>query len=454
MAKIFISYSRADADFAHRLAGALSDEGADVWIDVEAIPAGMKWSSAIQEGLQQCDAMIVVISPHSMSSVNVEDEWQYYLDKHKVVIPVRLHPADVHFQLSRIQYVDFCKQPFDAAFDQLLHELARKSVFVGTRVKLDEPIHRPVITPPPEAPAPVSAPVYAPVAAPAGVAPAVAPPTSAPAAAPAAPVFWEGRGIVGWLLPPERFGLKGRLFRILVAGLAFGAAYWLLFGYIAQQPQSLESRNLMLHSLAILDRTVQESTLIYVNEEAVQIALFVAVLLAVGFGLTALSTGIARRRDLPLWQRIVFPLLLGSIPWAVIFVFLSQSSSTVIDPRYFRPATITRVVLMTLSWQLALILPAALFRFRLLRLVFTAAGLTIAFFPIFGFRLDNPVSVNNAVILPIGTFSRLATFALMGSVISAGIWLADWLMPQTGRTARRKLIQKTVYAWSSLLLTR
>ena len=128
MADIFISYSRSDVTFATRLATSLANLGADIWIDVEDIPAGMKWSKAIQHGLASCDVMIIVISPDSMNSPNVEDEWQYYLDKKKSVIPVLLRPAEVHFQLSRIQYVDFDKQDYDTAFAQLYSELRRKGV--------------------------------------------------------------------------------------------------------------------------------------------------------------------------------------------------------------------------------------------------------------------------------------------------------------------------------------
>jgi hypothetical protein len=75
MARIFLSYSRKDEPFARRLAAALSNMGADIWIDVEDIPAGMKWSSAIQQGLDEGDLLIVVITPDSMASRNVEDEW-------------------------------------------------------------------------------------------------------------------------------------------------------------------------------------------------------------------------------------------------------------------------------------------------------------------------------------------------------------------------------------------
>ena len=126
MTRIFISYRRDDEVFARRLATSLSDAGADVWIDVDDIPAGMKWSTAIQQGLKLCDVLIVLITPESMASGNVEDEWQYFLDEGKPVIPVLLREAEVHFQLRRIQYVDFESQPYDVAFAQLHGELRRR----------------------------------------------------------------------------------------------------------------------------------------------------------------------------------------------------------------------------------------------------------------------------------------------------------------------------------------
>lgn len=99
-----------------------------MWLDVEDIPAGMNWSSAIQEGLRQCDLMIVIISPDSMASRNVEEEWQYYRDRDKPIVPVLWRRADVHYQLSRLQYIDFEQQAFDKAFKQLHSELRRKGM--------------------------------------------------------------------------------------------------------------------------------------------------------------------------------------------------------------------------------------------------------------------------------------------------------------------------------------
>ncbi|MCC6615179.1 MAG: TIR domain-containing protein [Anaerolineae bacterium] len=128
MPRLFISYSRTDESFARRLATSLSEMGADIWIDIQNIPAGMKWSSAIQQGLDVCDAMIVVITPSSASSDNVEDEWQYYRDRGKPIVPVMVAPAQLHYQLGRLQYVNFAGQPYEIALTQLHAELWRNGI--------------------------------------------------------------------------------------------------------------------------------------------------------------------------------------------------------------------------------------------------------------------------------------------------------------------------------------
>ncbi len=130
MSRIFISYARADVDFARKLARSLSEMGADIWIDVNDIPAGMKWSTAIQQGLNVCQVMLVIISPDSMASNNVEDEWQYYLDKKKPIIPVWYLPAEKHFQISRLQHIDFYAISYHIAFDRLTHELNRQGISI------------------------------------------------------------------------------------------------------------------------------------------------------------------------------------------------------------------------------------------------------------------------------------------------------------------------------------
>lgn len=126
--KVFISYSRKDQDFAKQLAKSLLQIGFSVWLDIEDIPAGVKWSTAIQNALQTSEAMLVILSPDSMSSVNVEDEWQYFLDRGKTIIPILWRPCEIHFQLSRLQYIDFAHHNFANSFDRLIAELRRSKI--------------------------------------------------------------------------------------------------------------------------------------------------------------------------------------------------------------------------------------------------------------------------------------------------------------------------------------
>ncbi|MBK8031893.1 MAG: SUMF1/EgtB/PvdO family nonheme iron enzyme [Chloroflexi bacterium] len=125
MPKIFISHSSKDNDFTAKLADALREHGAEVWIDLADIPAGMKWSKAIQQGLDWGELMLLIVTPDSMASENVADEWEYYHQKKKPIIPVWWKPAEMPFQLHRLQYVDFHQRDFDVALTKLGAELMR-----------------------------------------------------------------------------------------------------------------------------------------------------------------------------------------------------------------------------------------------------------------------------------------------------------------------------------------
>ena len=125
MTKVFISYSHTDQPFATRLASALPALGIEPWIDQGGIHGGARWSSSVQQALDDCEALILVLSPDSMASGNVEDEWQYVIDEGKPVVPLLFSPVKVHFQLSRIQHIDFHGLPFEVALAQLADGLQR-----------------------------------------------------------------------------------------------------------------------------------------------------------------------------------------------------------------------------------------------------------------------------------------------------------------------------------------
>lgn len=121
--RVFISYAREDSVFALQLVDALRVIGVDAWIDVQNITVGEKWSDAIQHGLDRCDIMLLIISPASMQSRNVSDEWEYYLETDKVIVPIVIAPAKIHFRLKRLQYIDFSQREFNEAFAALAEQL-------------------------------------------------------------------------------------------------------------------------------------------------------------------------------------------------------------------------------------------------------------------------------------------------------------------------------------------
>lgn len=118
--QVFLSYARADVDFAKRLARGLRRCDVDVWVDVYSIAAGKSWARQVAEALDRCDAMVLVMSPASVASENSDDEWNYYLDKQKPVVPVLLEQVDVPYRLNKLQYVDFTARPFDEALTKLV----------------------------------------------------------------------------------------------------------------------------------------------------------------------------------------------------------------------------------------------------------------------------------------------------------------------------------------------
>lgn len=122
--RLFISYSHKDVAFVERLTETLSTAGVDFWIDVEKIYAGRRWYREVEQALDRCDVMLLIVTPNSMRSEHVENEWQYYLDVRKPVVPVILQAARMPFQLRRIQYVDFENTDFDEAFRFLLQTLS------------------------------------------------------------------------------------------------------------------------------------------------------------------------------------------------------------------------------------------------------------------------------------------------------------------------------------------
>jgi TIR domain len=139
---VFLSYARRDQEFADRLVTALEGRGVNVWVDRQDIPGSAAWEAAIGEAVSVSSAVLVVLSPASVTSEYVPKELSLAEKYDRPIVPILYESwegaADaaavkrVEFQLAGLQYVDFAHQPFEPGLTALLRCLPATPAGVGT----------------------------------------------------------------------------------------------------------------------------------------------------------------------------------------------------------------------------------------------------------------------------------------------------------------------------------
>lgn len=152
---VFVCYARADQGFVLALAQALRRQVADLWLDQWSIPPGADWDAAIDHAIGRCRYFLVVLSPRSVASPEVQSELRQALNLRKRIIPVLLEPCEVPRRLNLLQHVEVRQRPGDDA--SLIDALARA-------LRPDDPGDPPP-TGPPDTPGPPPPPAAPPRAA-------------------------------------------------------------------------------------------------------------------------------------------------------------------------------------------------------------------------------------------------------------------------------------------------
>lgn|GEM_PF-615558 len=104
MASIFISYCHVDQLYARRLADALAKKGFEIWFDLRVNP-GRKWSQEIEANLDNCGAVIVVMTSAARQSKWVENEVLRALRRKKDIFPLLLE-GEQFFPLESTHHHD------------------------------------------------------------------------------------------------------------------------------------------------------------------------------------------------------------------------------------------------------------------------------------------------------------------------------------------------------------
>src|SRR6266498_3589813 len=133
---IFISYSRRDQEFVSRLASDLNAHVAFVWFDRSTIQPGQKWHDEILEGIRECKAFILVLSPDAVESRYVREELNKALELGKPIFPVIYRPAkwtdEFASLIKDIQTIDFRSGSYTDNFHKLVDGLAEAGAIKTT----------------------------------------------------------------------------------------------------------------------------------------------------------------------------------------------------------------------------------------------------------------------------------------------------------------------------------
>ncbi len=124
---IFISYSRRDQEFVRQLASDLNTKVAGVWFDQSDIQVGQLWRQQIEQGVRDCKAVILVLSPDSAASQYVQMEINLALEKKKTIIPILYRQVNLTGSLKELvretQYIDLRRGSYADNFQVLVDGL-------------------------------------------------------------------------------------------------------------------------------------------------------------------------------------------------------------------------------------------------------------------------------------------------------------------------------------------
>ena len=105
MGDIFISYSRTDTDYAHKLAENLQSRGLHIWID-ERLDDQVWQAEKLQKRLDSCGAVIIIMTTNSHASERVQSELQHAKQKLKPIFPLWLEGLEPWFSGELVPLYD------------------------------------------------------------------------------------------------------------------------------------------------------------------------------------------------------------------------------------------------------------------------------------------------------------------------------------------------------------
>jgi hypothetical protein len=130
--RVFISYAKADAKKADKIAACLEQRGVKCWIAPRDVKPGASYGDEIISGIETSSAFILVLSGASNQSDFVAREVERAISKKKPVIPVRIENVEpsraLQLFISGTQWVDAFSGKFASHMNRLAARFAEPSL--------------------------------------------------------------------------------------------------------------------------------------------------------------------------------------------------------------------------------------------------------------------------------------------------------------------------------------
>ena len=97
---LFISYSSAQTEYAHRLCSGLKENGIMAWIAPESIPTGSNYIAEIPRAISSVRAMVLLLTEESQRSRWVQKEAGSAIGAGKLLLPMAIHSFQLTPEMS------------------------------------------------------------------------------------------------------------------------------------------------------------------------------------------------------------------------------------------------------------------------------------------------------------------------------------------------------------------
>jgi len=109
MTEVFLAYAEEDRAIAEQIRKCLWREGFTVWMNTTDIRAGAEFQKAINQGIEEADNLVFLLSAAAVRSPYCQQELEYALSLNKRIIPVLVEampPEQLPPKLRDLHYID------------------------------------------------------------------------------------------------------------------------------------------------------------------------------------------------------------------------------------------------------------------------------------------------------------------------------------------------------------